>query len=291
MKLYYSPKVTGICSVLVTLMLVASFWQYQRFVAKQAYIKVMEQRLREPVVKLETLAEDPTTDWSQYYYRRVKVSGQYEFDQEMALRNRRYQGLSGIFALTPLKLDGLQLNGPTSNGTPPRVLVSRGFIPVARSDRDTRRVYQKEQFASFIGLVKESSRQKWLAPPDPKTGLALPWADQWLRVDLPKMAQQLPYPLLPIYLEVMETGDSKGVEEQIVFSTAGRDELFFLPGKEAQLSGVKDLPDLNYPIPIFDTVIPPGRHFGYIFEWAIMAFVTVLAGIVLQLKPRREQMQ
>jgi hypothetical protein len=85
----------------------------------------------------------------------------------------------------------------------------------------------------------------------------------------------------------METEDTKGVEEQIVSTASGRDELFFLGGSDTQLSGVQNIPELNYPVPIFDTVIPAGRHFGYIFEWALMALVTALAGVVLQLKPRK----
>jgi cytochrome oxidase assembly protein ShyY1 len=277
MKLYYRPKVTITCSLLVTLMLCASYWQYTRYIGKQGYIATMQQRLAEPIVDLETLLRDPATDWSQYFYRKVQVSGTFEFPYEMVLRNRRYEGLSGVFALTPLRL---------SDALPARVLVSRGFVPLAHASREDRKKYQTEPKTSFVGLVKESAYQKWLAPSDPATGQGAPWADAWLRVDIPRMESQLPFPLLPFFLEVMESGDTKGVEEQIVSSTSGRDELFFLGGKDTQLSGVKNIPDLKYPAPIFDTVIPAGRHFGYIFEWALMALITTLAGIVLQLKPR-----
>jgi hypothetical protein len=87
---------------------------------------------------------------------------------------------------------------------------------------------------------------------------------------------------------MMEAPDRKGLDEKILSSKAGREEMFFL-GDTKALPGIGEIPDLEYPVPIYDTVIPAGRHFGYIFEWLMIALLTALAGIILQLRPPRHR--
>jgi len=212
--------------------------------------------------------------WGKLHHRRITVSGTYDFEHEMVLRNRRYESFPGVYAITPLKIDGRD----------DYILVSRGFVPLHLSSREIRKKFQRNEKAIFTGLVKESSPQKAFSPNDPETGPDKPWVDAWLRIDIQKMAKQLPYKVLPLFLEVMETPEVKGVEEKIVTSKSGRDDMLIFPGPESKIKSEKDVPDLNYPLPVFDTVVPPGRHQGYIFEWAFMAFMTFLIGILLQLR-------
>lgn len=279
MKIHFRWKVTVICLSLAGVMLRLSYWQWNRYEEKQAYIARMHARLQDPVVELAHLVSSPSLDWSSLPYRRVHVKGRYDFEHEMALRNRRYGNIAGVHALTPLELD-LPGNAPRIH-----VLVSRGFIPLSRSDREKRREFQREREADFVGLIKESVAAKFLAPKDPPAGPEFPWVDDWLRVNIPAIQRQLPYQVLPIYLEEMEHGDSKGVEEQILNAPSEREELLFLGDRSASLAQVQKEPDLPYPVPVYETVIPPGRHFGYIFEWAFMALATVLIGLVIQLRP------
>ena len=80
---------------------------------------------------------------------------------------------------------------------------------------------------------------------------------------------------------------STEVKNTMLETRAGREELFFLPGKDQFQEKIYNQDEL--PIPVFDTVIPAGRHFGYIFEWGIMAAATIFICLLLQLrKPRRE---
>ena len=57
-----------------------------------------------------------------------------------------------------------------------------------------------------------------------------------------------------------------------------------MPGKAGIPSPVKEADPAKYPIPVYDTVIPPGRHLGYVFEWAVMALMTFLICLILQFK-------
>ncbi len=291
MRVYFSWKISVTCAVLALLMARASLWQFGRYHEKQDYIREIEERLIQPPTPLTDLlppiapsSEDAT--WDSLSYRQVTVTGTFDFEHEVVLRNRRLEEQSGVFVLTPLKL---------ANTEPPTyLLVSRGFIPLAKAERSLRSEFYGEPERSFSALVKTSVQPKFLAPQDSSSGPGLPWVDQWLRVDIPAIAAQLPYPLLPIYLELMDaplTADSETsletlVKDNILESKAGREEMFFL-GAAKPLSGVSDIPSLAYPVPVYDTVIPPGRHFGYIFEWLFLSLLTLGIGLILQLRPPR----
>ncbi len=275
----FSLRVTIICLFLVLAMLRASYWQYQRHLQKMEYIKVIEARVKAPLTPLtDVLASisnpEVASAWADFEYRRVSVSGSYDYTNEMLLKNRRLENFPGNYTLTPLKIDGTNFV----------VIVSRGFIPLPNSPRDTRKIYQKALAENFTGLIKASAVQRLFAPADAPTGPQYPWVDSWLRVDLPKMRKQLPYAILPVYLELMESSVVTGIEEKIVSARSSREEMFFLPGQENAIPAPDAIPKLNYPVPVFDTVAPPGRHKGYVYEWAIMALITTLIGIVLQLK-------
>ena len=286
MRFRFSPKVTIIGSLLIIGMLRLSYWQYERHLAKLDYIKLLSSRLNEPVTPFNSLLERVNQEgvytadnWEPFFRRRVAVSGQFDFSHEVVLRNRRYEGIPGVYALAPLKLEGSEYY----------ILVSRGFIPLPYSPLEERKKFQRDAQITFTGLLKETVPPKFLAPSDPVAGDVKPWVDAWLRVDLANMQKQLPYKILPVFLEVMESGDVKGVEEKIVSSKSGRDEMFMLPGQESAIKSDQDIPAIAYPVPIYDTVVPPGRHQGYIYEWAGMAVMTFLVCLVLQLKRPKSQ--
>jgi surfeit locus 1 family protein len=286
MRFYFKPKVTATCVLLALGMIRLAFWQWDRHEEKQSFIAAMNARLEldpAPLAELlkETDSESSAVQSSKIetiLHRRVTVQGEYDFDKEVLLRNRRLDGAAGVYVLTPLKIGGRDQ----------WVLVNRGFIPLSRSAPNARRQFRTEQLTSFIGLLKEGSVAAALAPRDPPTGTNLPWVDAWLRVDLEKISAQLPYPILPFYVEVMSTADPASAAKEIVKSSAGREELLFLGLNERDAGNRPDYdPALNYPIPAFDTVIPAGRHLGYVYEWSIMAVMTLLIGLVLQLRPPR----
>jgi surfeit locus 1 family protein len=271
-------------------MLRASYWQYGRHQEKQIYIKKLSQRVEEPIMAISQMIKsiaEPGAEklyqaesFDNYIFRRVEVEGVYLYQQEFLLRNRRFQGFPGVHVITPLKIKDSQES----------ILVSRGFIPQKLSTREHRIKFQKEiGETKIVGLIKEDSPRKFLAPRDPQVGAGRAWVDAWLRVDITQIQKQLPYKVLPIYLETIERPDAKGIEAEIVNSSSGKDEMLFLGASNSAIKSDSQIPDLNYPVPVFDTVIPPGRHKGYIYEWAFMAVMTLLIGVVLQLRrPNRK---
>lgn len=276
MKIYFSPRVTVIGLLLIAGMLRASYWQWERHLSKQEYIARMGERLaEEPAPLLDILGSGPGSA-EELAYRRVTVSGTYDFEHEMVLRNRRLDEESGVYILTPLRLAGSDRV----------VIVNRGFIPLQyQTDRSR---FRGATEATLLTLVKEPLTRRLFAPSDPPTGGGAPWVDAWLRVDLAKMQAQLPYPIEPFYLEIMNTSDPGAAQDKIVTTSAGREELLVM-GMSPLGESTRTARDIStYPVTVFDTVIPAGRHFGYVFEWAIMAVVTLLICIIIQLRPRRQ---
>ncbi len=273
MKLYLRWHVNIVCLILAALMLRASFWQWERHVYKQKYLKHLEDNINQPIVDFKDLIQSGNLIDNKF--RRVSVTGEFVFKEEMILRNRKLNDSPGVHVLTPLKI----------TGTEHYVIVNRGFIPLKSSYPKERKQFQKTTSLSFIGLVKETVPPKLLAPQDPEP-LPGNWVDAWLRVDLEKMQKQLSYKILPVYLEIMDDPDPAKAEAKIMVSTDGRDELFFLP---ARLNKLRELEaSSSYPIPAHSTVVPAERHLGYVYEWAIMALATILIGIILQLRKKRE---
>lgn len=275
MHFRFSPRTTVICLILAGLCVRMSLWQANRHTQKIASIKTLEERLKQPAQPITDYSEDPSTDWDLLTHRRLTLTCSYDYDHEMILRNRRFEEKPGAFVITPCHIKG-------SDKT---VLVNRGFVSYAFMERDQRPRLNRPTEASFIGLVKENMQRKMFSPSDPDAGAGLPWVDAWLRVSTEKIQKQLPYAILPIYLEIIPADAPLVVSDNLIESKSGRDEMFFLAaGTEQKITGRETVLDPRYPIPVFDTIIPPGRHLGYIYEWAFLATLTLLIGFILQLK-------
>jgi cytochrome oxidase assembly protein ShyY1 len=259
-------------------MLRASVWQWDRHVEKQELIRTLHATLeREPLELSQLAASTPT--WSNEIWRRIHFAGSYDFEREVIVRrNRGNNDHAGFHVLTPLKLD----NSNTY------VLIDRGFIPLGREGREYRSRYHTTPHADRFGLIKASTPPKLFSPADPPTGLDKPWADVWIRVNLEAMQKQLPYPLLPIYLELMEKVDDPLLGDKIVKEgSAGRNDVLALTGQKQVENFGMESPDATYPIPHFDTTPPPDIHLGYVYEWAFMAVLTLGIGYIIQLKRYR----
>jgi surfeit locus 1 family protein len=267
-----SWKISIVGILLALGMVRLSYWQWERHQQKKAQIAMLDSRLALEPVPLLPLIEDPSVQWDELIHRRVKFAGEFDFRHEVLLRNRRYRGLAGTFVLTPLKI----------KDSPYYILVSRGFIPLGASTPEKRRQFWIPRETEFTGLIKNGDIRKFLAPADPPSGPGQTWVDAWLRVDLPAISRQLPYPLLPIWVELMDNRSLEEVKAAIVTSSEGREELLSLATRAVMQE--REVPTDMFPVPVYDIMIPPGRHLGYVFEWALMALGTLVATFILQLR-------
>ena len=256
-----------------------SYWQWNRHTEKKAFVLELNNRLQSPIIPIQNMPN--LVDGQNIEYRRVTVEGTYDFDHEIVLRNRRYEKLPGVYVLTPLKLENAaQLSGSY-------ILVQRGFSALPYSEKQDRlKISRPTGKQTFTALIKKSQTRPFFGPSDNPTGKDLPWVDSWLRPDLENIEKQLPYNLLNIYLEVIPEAEKNRSDLQILHSDAGREEMFYLG--ERKMDDIKGDADAAnpaiYPIATYSTVIPPFRHFGYIFEWAFIGIVVLVVGCFLELR-------
>jgi len=274
MAFRFSPKVSGTCALLIVFMLGMSAWQWDRHLQKIALIETLNQTLGlEPIELRSLIVQNP--DPKTLTWRRVKLSGEFDFKHEFLLRNRSFEKRAGVHVITPLKIDG----------TDTWVLVDRGFIPFGREGQQNRVRYQRPARTEMYGLIKDTMPQRFMAPNDPEPGPGKPWVDQFLRVDIEKVSKQLPYPVLPFYLETMKDPNDPLLASQIVKgSEAGRHDVLNVTGPSTVENFGMESPDAEYPFPAYDTTPPPDIHIGYVYEWAFMALLTLLIGLVVQFR-------
>jgi len=233
----------------ITLCLVCfrlSYWQWERHLEKEALVGVFSARIKEEPKKLTT---------NTLPFSRALIEGAYDFEHEVVVRNRRLNGIAGVFLITPLKTqDGLN------------VLVNRGFIPLI-ADREQ---FRDKKQVSFVGLVKESQGSSWFSLASGKL---------WEKVDVEGIQKNLPYDVLPFFIERL---DDAPTESMIVASSSGREDIFNLTSGRTIRAGTEDLS--LYPLPAYSTTVPAGRHLGYVYEWI---FIGLLILAITWLMSRR----
>ena len=163
-------------------------WQLQRRAQRLASNAHITQRLSEPALTITGPVADPAA----LEFRRVTVTGTFDYANEIILRNRTRDERPGVHVITPLRI----------SGSDKAVLVDRGWIPYEQTDPQARRAFRGPTTAEVRGIVHASqSPPGGLGPVDPPVGPGRPRLDAWYRIDVPHIQQQTPYPLLPFYIE------------------------------------------------------------------------------------------
>lgn len=182
------PATIGV--ILLTLLFLAlGFWQLNRLAQRRAANALLLARINLPPLSIDGSTLAPEAD----NLRRAVVHGVFDHTEEMVLRNRTYNELPGVHVLTPLRIAGSEA----------AILVDRGWIPYEMSSPEQRAVFPRPEGQLEIrGILRRSQpRSGSFSPMDPPLGPERPRLDAWHRVDLSRIQEQIPYPLLPLYLE------------------------------------------------------------------------------------------
>ena len=201
-------------------------WQLDRLEQRRAFNRQFEtMRSLSPLELNRVLADDiARMEW-----RPVRVQGEYDFANQVALRNQYYGGEYGYHLLTPLFFDG------------GAVLVDRGWIPADgnSSALDWAR-YDEPGTVNLSGQIRLGQTKPAIggvADALPADGSRLA---TWYNADVERIAKQLPYPVLRVYIQPDVDPD-----------------------------------DSEPPIPYQPTIeVTEGPHFGYALQW--FTFATIL---------------
>jgi len=201
-------------------------WQLNRLEQRRIFNHQVESMRAMPMLDLN---EDQPGEISKMEWRAVKVQGEYDFANQVALRNQYNGDQYGYHLMTPLLLDGTA------------VLVDRGWIPAdGNSASADWRKYDEPGVINIAGQIRLGQTKPALGGvmdvlPENGTRLAV-----WNNADLERIASQLPYPVLPVYIQ----------------PKAGENHT-------------------EPPIPFQPTIeITEGPHMGYALQW--FTFATIL---------------
>lgn len=221
-------------------------WQLDRLAQRRAFnAHYLAMAAAEPLV----LPDDSDLDLTRMEYRRVVLTGFYDFDNQVALRNQYHTLPGGIeqygyHLLTPLRISD-------NSG----VLVDRGWIPAEGNDSPSGwRKYDLPGAVTLQGIIRLGEAKPAMGGvADPPLSEGQTRLDFWNIANLERIRQQTPYPLLDVYIQL----DPE-------------------PGQTS----------LPYPYqPAYE--ISEGPHLGYAGQWFTFA-VILLAGYPFYLRKRAQ---
>ncbi len=176
--------------IILLTMIRLGFWQLDRLAEKRALNAATLTALDQPAIVLTGDSVDPDA----LHFRKVQVSGVYDNEQSIVLRNQLLDGVAGLHLITPLRI----------NGSEQAVLIDRGWIDQGQAREEVRGVFAQTGDVTIEGIAFRSQERPdaLFAPKD----LPLPGEtriDAWMRVDIAKIQEQIDAPLLPVYIAQM----------------------------------------------------------------------------------------
>jgi len=173
-------------------------------------------------------------------YRPVVVRGTFDPRNEVVLRNQVYNNLPGYHLLTPLRISGSDQS----------VLVDRGFIPMIDNKPGDLAAYAQAGEVTVSGVIRLPYVPRYFGVPDPTLAAGQTRLEGWNSVNLPLIQEQVPYPLLPVYVKAAPA------EGEVAAARSSAAPVY--PVVSA------DLPELS-----------EGSHMGYAIQW--FTFAAILA--------------
>lgn len=218
----------------VAVMIRLGIWQLDRLAQRRIFNAHVLAGQNAPPLDLNPSTLPAALDTMEY--RTVTVTGTYDVTQQVALRNRVWYGKPGYDLLTPLKIDG----------TDQVILVDRGWVPINYTPDGEQ--YPAPGTVTVTGIIRLSQS----APDFGSIGDATPLPGErlplWSLANVSAIAAQLPYPILPVYLQ--RAPDTTLPADVNLWTDA----------------------DLPYPgLPEIE--ITEGPHMGYALQWFTFALI------------------
>lgn len=178
--------VIAVCALFVSL----GLWQLRRLEERRLQNSVWQTRLASAPLPIDELLMGVGSDLESLEYRPAIARGTFAPDQEVLVRSQVWNGTAGFHVITPLvRADGSAL------------LVNRGWVPLEMDDVPVP-ARPPEGEVDLIGTVRLSQTRGPVGPSDPPEGDL----QQVARVDINRIARQLEWPVLSVYVVAQETG-------------------------------------------------------------------------------------
>jgi len=204
-------------------------WQGRRLAARKAANAEALARRELPVLDLARAADSSGLD-----QRRVRFSGDYDHGRTLVLRGRVEREAPGVQLVTPLRLDG----------TDRWVLVNRGFVPADDAVRPNPLAVSRPERTTVTGIAFDLPESEDRGGPLTALGTST-----WRRLDRHGVADSLPYPVLPVWVQALT---------------------------EERPEGSPPFPLAVAPRPLDD-----GPHLAYMLQWFGIAAAALAFGVLV----------
>lgn len=213
-------------------------WQLARLEQRRAANALLLEKFQAEPLRITGPALPESPDALQD--RLAEVTGVYDFDRQIAVQGQFSEGEPGHWLITPLRIQGSEA----------ALLVNRGWIPAAAGESGEWATFDEAPAQSVQGYVQRSRKM----PDGSSSALPADTRKGWWRVDVEAIQSQMPYSLLPVYLQAAPD-DSRPRSE--------------LPRR----------------LPV-DFDLSEGSHLSYALQWYAFALI---AGIVYVVVLRRRE--
>ena len=157
-------------------------WQVSRLRSRQVQNMLLSARLYAPESPPFGLIAG-TRQW-----RRVIVTGTFDFDHQIVLAGRAHDGSPGVYILTPLKPDA----------PAPPILINRGWVYSADAQNVDLSKFDEDPHQTIHAWVGEFVYNDT----SPARTASTPYA--WRRLDASQLPSAFPYPVAPFYLVALQ---------------------------------------------------------------------------------------
>ncbi len=179
-------------------------WQLDRLEKRRDFNARAASQLAQPVLHLN--AGTATAPLADMEYRSVIVRGVYDFSNQVALRNQAWENQWGVHLLTPLRIDGADNY----------ILVDRGWVPSENFTYDDWSLYDEPGVVEIQGVIRASQNE----PDFGKRSDAVPAPGEpplkvWNFTNVEAIARQVPYTLLPVYIQQAPNPASTSLPQRV----------------------------------------------------------------------------
>jgi cytochrome oxidase assembly protein ShyY1 len=186
--------------VIIGVCLSMAFWQLGRLQDRRAENARLAEQTERPAADLDDLlpgAGASVRETDDAEFRKTRVQGRFDSGEQVILQSRSYKSRQGNHLLTPLVL-------PSGEA----ILVDRGWVPLPTDEAVLDESRAPAEEVTVEGVLLPTERKAFLGVSDPPAGevTATP------RVDLDRLAGQLPYPLYPVYLRLQSQEPANAAE-------------------------------------------------------------------------------
>lgn len=174
---------TVVVVALAALFIRLGFWQLDRLEERRTFNAIGERHINSAPVALQDLLAGAAGHLESQEYRRVVVTGVFDPEEEILIRSQVELGQAGFHVITPLVTD---------DGS--AVLVNRGWVPLPMDTPpvDAPPATGTQEVEGWVALTQDRPSFGREDPPGKQ--------DVFNRVDVGRIAEQLPYEVAPVYV-------------------------------------------------------------------------------------------